>query len=290
MDRIWIVSENSGDYPALAALANSLGTNTEAVWIGSREGADKVSASNVKKVLWADTPEDALYEDGGASVLAAFREDAPDAVLAATSKRTRLLAAQLAAAAGTRVVNDVTSVSLDENGLLCAEHMVYGGNAYRTEQVVDGCAIVLASAGLLATQDAQEAGESAPVVELAPSQARGITLVDRSHREVERVNLKLAQELASVVNAELGCTRPIAEGEGWMSRERYIGVSGAMFKPELFIALGVSGQIQHMVGVTGARTIVAINKDKNAPVFRYADYGIVGDLYEVVPQLVELLK
>lgn len=309
MDRIWIVSENSGDYPALAALANSLGTNTEAVWIGSREGADKVSASNVKKVLWADTPEDALYEDGGASVLAAFREDAPDAVLAATSKRTRLLAAQLAAAAGTRVVNDVTSVSLDENGLLCAEHMVYGGNAYRTEQVVDGCAIVLASAGLLATQDAQEAGESAPVVELAPSQARGITLVDRSHREVERVNLsaartvvsvgrgfaqeedlELAQELASVVNAELGCTRPIAEGEGWMSRERYIGVSGAILKPELFIALGVSGQIQHMVGVTGARTIVAINKDKNAPVFRYADYGIVGDLYEVVPQLVELLK
>ena len=63
-----------------------------------------------------------------------------------------------------------------------------------------------------------------------------------------------------------------------------------MLKPELFIALGVSGQVQHMVGVTGARTIIAINKDKNAPVFRYADYGIVGDLYEVVPQLVELLK
>ena len=82
----------------------------------------------------------------------------------------------------------------------------------------------------------------------------------------------------------------LAEGEGWMSRERYIGVSGAMLKPELFIALGVSGQVQHMVGVTGARTIIAINKDKNAPVFRYADYGIVGDLYEVVPQLVELLK
>lgn len=88
----------------------------------------------------------------------------------------------------------------------------------------------------------------------------------------------------------LAGTRPIAEGEGWMSRERYIGVSGAMLKPELFIALGVSGQVQHMVGVTGARTIIAINKDKNAPVFRYADYGIVGDLYEVVPQLVELLK
>lgn len=309
MDKIWIVSENSNDYPALAALANSLGTSVEAVWIGNREGANEVSASDVGQVLWVDTPENALYEDGGAAVLAAFKENAPDAVLAATSKRARLLAAQLAAAANTRVVNDATSVTLDEDGSLCAEHMVYGGNAYRTEQVADGCAIILASAGLLAAQDIREPGESTPIIELTPSQASGITLIDRNHREIEQVNLsaahnvvsvgrglaheedlQLAQELASAINAELGCTRPIAEGEGWMSRERYIGVSGAMLKPDLFIALGVSGQVQHMVGVTGARTIIAVNKDKNAPVFRYADYGIVGDLYEVVPQLIELLK
>ena len=309
MDKIWIVSENSSGYPALAALASSLGASAQAVWIGNREGADTVSASSVEQVLWADVPEGALYENGSAAVLAAFRESAPDAVLAATSKRTRLLAAQLAAAAGTRVVNDATSVTIDEGGSPCAEHMVYGGNAYRTEQVTDGCAIILVSTSLLAAQDVRKPGENAPIVELAPSRAPGIALVDRSHREVEQVNLsaarnvisvgrglareedlQLARELAAAVNAELGCTRPIAEGEGWMSRERYIGVSGAMLKPELFIALGVSGQVQHMVGVTGARTIIAINKDKNAPVFRYADYGIVGDLYEVVPQLVELLK
>jgi len=87
MDKIWIVSENSSDYPALAALANSLGASAQAVWIGNREGADTVSASSVEQVLWADVPEGALYEDGSAAVLAAFRESAPDAVLAATSKR-----------------------------------------------------------------------------------------------------------------------------------------------------------------------------------------------------------
>lgn len=84
MDKIWIVSENSSDYPALAALANSLGASAQAVWIGNREGADAVSASNVEQVLWADVPEGALYENGSAAVLAAFRESAPD-----TSSRQR---------------------------------------------------------------------------------------------------------------------------------------------------------------------------------------------------------
>ncbi|MDR0500215.1 MAG: electron transfer flavoprotein subunit alpha/FixB family protein [Coriobacteriales bacterium] len=103
-------------------------------------------------------------------------------------------------------------------------------------------------------------------------------------------DLELAFNLASKLDAELACSRPITESENWMARERYIGVSGVVVKPELYIALGISGQIQHMVGVNQAKTIIAINKDKNAPVFKQADYGIVGDIYEVLPVLTSALS
>ena len=88
----------------------------------------------------------------------------------------------------------------------------------------------------------------------------------------------------------MACTRPLAEGLDWLPRERYIGISGATVKPALYLGVGVSGQVQHMVGMTGARLVVAINKDGQAPIFSQADYGIVGDLYAVVPALIKALK
>ncbi len=91
------------------------------------------------------------------------------------------------------------------------------------------------------------------------------------------------------LGAELACSRPIAEGVKWLPTERYVGVSGATIKPDLYLAVGISGQIQHMVGVSGAKTIVAINKDKNAPIFGQADLGVIGDLYQVVPALIDAL-
>ena len=103
-------------------------------------------------------------------------------------------------------------------------------------------------------------------------------------------DLQMVWDLASALDAEVGCSRPIAEGEHWMDRERYVGVSGVLLKSDIYLALGISGQIQHMVGGNGAKTIIAVNKDKNAPIFQYADYGLVGDIYKVVPLLTELLK
>jgi electron transfer flavoprotein alpha subunit len=100
----------------------------------------------------------------------------------------------------------------------------------------------------------------------------------------------MAADLGAALGAELGCSRPIAETEKWMERERYIGVSGVMLKPEIYLALGISGQIQHMVGALGSQTILAVNKDKNAPIFQYVDYGIVGDLNKVVPALINAFK
>jgi electron transfer flavoprotein alpha subunit len=103
-------------------------------------------------------------------------------------------------------------------------------------------------------------------------------------------DLQIIEALAAAIEAEIGCTRPIAEEEKWLPREVYIGVSGVICAPEVYLAIGLSGQVQHTVGINRSKTILAINKDRNAPIFKQADYGIVGDLYKVVPALTRALQ
>ena len=114
-----------------------------------------------------------------------------------------------------------------------------------------------------------------------------IVSVGRGIREKE--NIPMVEELAKVMGAELAASRPICDN-GWLPMERQVGSSGQTVAPKVYIAVGISGAIQHLVGMKGAKTIVAINKDANAPIFEVADYGIVGDLFEVVPALIEEVK
>lgn len=306
---VWVMGENSESYASLCAVGRRLGKKVEAVWVGSPETAPAISAQGAHAVHVVSAQEGALFEDCVGAVAASVAKRRPDAVLLSTSKRMRLAAACIAAARGTRVINDVTRVSI-EGEALEAEHLVHGGSAFSVERARPGAAVVLLSEGLLLSEPCADAsGVAAPVDELEGVTASGFTLVERRPRMVESVNLVaakrvvsagrgiakqadlcLVEQLAEALEAEVGCTRPLAEGAKWLARERYIGVSGAMLKPDLFVAVGVSGQVQHMVGASRAQTIVAINKDKNAPVFKQADYGLVGDLYEVLPQLVAKLK
>jgi electron transfer flavoprotein alpha subunit len=106
----------------------------------------------------------------------------------------------------------------------------------------------------------------------------------------KKEDLSIARDLASALGAALGCSRPLSSDLGWMGEEAHIGLTGAYVHPKLYVALGISGQLQHVAGIKDSKVIVAINKDPRAPIFQYADYGIVGDLYEVVPALTSLLK
>jgi electron transfer flavoprotein alpha subunit len=119
------------------------------------------------------------------------------------------------------------------------------------------------------------------------SQAERIVAVGRGIKGQE--NLKLAEQLAQALGAEVAASRPICDA-GWLPMDRQIGSSGQTVAPKLYVALGISGAIQHLVGMKGSRTIVAINKDADAPIFEVADYGIVGDLFDVVPAIIAELN
>ena len=118
------------------------------------------------------------------------------------------------------------------------------------------------------------------------SQAERIVAVGRGIKGKE--HLELAEKLAQAMGAELAASRPICDA-GWLPMDRQIGSSGQTVAPKLYVALGISGAIQHLVGMKGSRTIVAVNKDAEAPIFEVADYGIVGELFEVVPALIAAL-
>jgi electron transfer flavoprotein alpha subunit len=162
--------------------------------------------------------------------------------------------------------------------------------AFRADQLASGSAQVdTFTPNLTASQIRQQPQEpfreSARAVDLTAAEI--IVSVGRGIKEKE--NIPIVEELAKALGAELAASRPICDS-GWLPMERQVGSSGQTVSPKVYMAVGISGAIQHLVGMKGAKTIVAINKDANAPIFEVADYGIVGDLFEVIPALVEEVK
>ena len=115
-------------------------------------------------------------------------------------------------------------------------------------------------------------------------------IVDVGRGLAAEEDLEMCRNLAKALDAEVGCSRPVAENNKWMPKSSYMGITGVQVKPELLLALGVSGQVQHIGGINKSKVIVAINKDKAAPIFKNADFGLVGDMYKIVPALIEKLS
>jgi len=275
--------------------------------------AAELAAAQTNEVVTVEHAALEPYTPDGftATLQAVIAQLSPAYVFLPHTYQTRDFAPKLAARLDRAIVTDVTAVKAVAGetafvrpmfqGKLTADIVPQGPaphfitfqiGAYRIDQVVKGPAAaplraldVTVDASTIRQKPEAPFQQARQAVDL--SQAERIVSVGRGIKE--QSNIALAQQLAEALGAEIAASRPICDA-GWLPMERQVGSSGQTVAPKLYLALGISGAIQHLVGMKGASTVVAINKDPDAPIFEIADFGIVGDLFEIVPAMIAALK
>ena len=294
-------------------LARDLGQPFYSAVAGSGLGdfSGELSASKQDRAWLVEHEALALYTPDGytAALEALLKKLEPSVVLFPHTYQTRDYAPKLATRFGQVLVSDVISMRVDDGATIFVRQMFQGklnadckplgegirfasvqAGAYRAEDVEAGNAEVETFSpeipeGAVRTKPGEPFRESSRTVDLGSAEI--IVAVGRGIKEQE--NLALVEELASALGADVAASRPICDN-GWLPMERQVGSSGQTVSPKLYLAVGISGAIQHLVGMKGSKTIVAINKDPEAPIFEVADIGVVGDLFEVLPELTEAVK
>lgn len=232
----------------------------------------------------------------------ALAELSPTLVLVGSTKRGREVAGRLAGALDLPAATGVTALRL-EGDVLRVDREALSGNAVAVERIVRRPAIVAVMPGTAAPAASVIVGAerrehpappSSPLTERTEvrPKAGGQLEIEKADRIVtigrglkKKEDLGIIEALAKSLGAEVGCTRPLAAESGWLTDDHWIGLTGHRVRPNLYVAVGVSGAVQHLVGMRSSKVVVAINKDPNAPIFAQADYRITGDLYQLVPAI-----
>lgn len=293
---------------AAQSIGKDLGLKASAVIVCDKECplANEIAGYALEKVIVAKNEKFAPYTPDGyaAAFEAVIKAESPEYVVMAHTYQVRDFAPKVAARFGREVVGDCIRYRNEGGNLVFTRRIFLGkldadvtiggdgpyfvtfqSGAFRGENAEKGSAAVTAmdvDAGEIRMTPEAPFQEAKASVDLTKSEV--IVAVGRGIKSQE--NIALAQQLAEALGADLAASRPICDSE-WLPIDRQIGSSGQTVAPKLYIALGISGAIQHIVGMKNAGTIVAINKDPEAPIFDIADYGIVGDLFEAVPVLIE---
>lgn len=294
--KAFVIAENEQAARELCAGARTMADEVVLV----RVGGDPV-VNVADKCVHVAVPEGNVVDDAYVTVNSVFDAEQAEVVLAEPTRRVKSLAGRLASHLGTSVITDAMEIA---EGV--ATTMFFGGVGQRKSKHSGSVALYTVGSGVFdgaaatGTDVVEEAEFQAPENAIVRRGAADLPVSDVNLAAADVVigcgrgfaaeeDLQAARDLAAKVGGELGCSRPLAEGVDWFPREAYIGVSGVIVAPKVYFCCGISGQMQHMVGVNRSQTVVAINKDKNAPVFKQCDYGIVGDVKTVLPALTAAL-
>ncbi len=285
-----IVASDPSNLPKLVSAAKSLSPEViEAV------STEEVSVP-VDKLLIADLSLNDCWTS-------ALSEMEFDLMLLPSTRDFKEIGARVAARKGISYLSDAQELEL--GGQLVVSRMVFSGRG--VERLKTPLPAVL-TVDLDAFEPISGTGDPSEVEELKVDCSPRINLVERREREAEvdlskaeiivsvgrglkkKEDLEMIRELASLLGAEIACTRPISADFKWLPEERHVGMTGVRVKPKVYLALGISGQIQHVVGFRDAETVISVNTDPDAPISEVSDYFIVADLYEVVPKLIEEIR
>ena len=282
-------------YPAAVAVFNPEGETWSEQYV--KHGAQRVYCMDDPSLsgLQADVVSEALYQ------IADLAE--AEIVLVSSTLRGREVAGRLAQKLHAGCITDAAKLRSEEGQLIATRYSL-GGKTLSEQVLTSGRKVIAVNpnafqAEPLASKETGEVVEVAPqgaaspvrIIEQKPKPDTGVDIesadvvvcVGRGLESEE--DLDMIQEFADIVDGVVACTRPISHDRHWLPEERMVGISGKKISPSLYFGIGVSGQIQQMAAVLDAKVIVAINNDRNAPIFQNADYGIVGDLYQVIPKL-----
>lgn len=310
---VFIFSEKPDLGAELITAARTLTPHTggvvAAIVLGPKSEEDKAVYAVADKVYCLERPSDSvMVEDYVPTIARMLQTQKPFGLLIGATKRGKAVAGRLGAILGTSVITNA-KYFVPKGKEIQIAHLIFGGRAIRIETNRSGIMLATVEAGSFQSSTPTPSGnlETIEVEFIEPKYK--LTVLECKVKPPSAMNLAAAkkvicvgcgvakeedlasiQDLAKVLTAEIGCTRKLGENISGLPMERHIGISGAYIKPDLYVGIGVSGQVQHTVGIKDSRVVVAINKDKNAPIFSNADYGIVGDLYEVVPELIKVLK
>ena len=313
---VWIFSEDKDVALELIAkgreLADNLNSKLAVILLGSnvKNDANEYITYGADTVFVRDHPALAQFYVGPyKSIISNLaKEKNPSIILIGGTKRGKELAPRIAQKLETGCITDCIDLRIEDSRLV-VERLMYGGNAvaigsFKKEPQI---AIVPPRRFEKLTKDESRKGEivevdlpvedpKTKILETKEREASGVKIEDakiivsagRGFKKKE--DLELIKKLASLLEGEVGSSRPLAADLKWLSEDHWVGLSGHKVKPDLYIAIGISGQIQHLAGMRDSRIIVAINSDEEAPILSVADYGLVADLYQAIPKLIEAFK
>ena len=297
------------------ALAAETGWALEAAVVGSgvENLAKEVAAKKVSKVYAVESPRLEPYTpDAFSAALKQFMESKqPKLVLMPHTYQVRDFAPKLTAALNRALISDAVGYKYEGGKLLFTRQMFQGKFAADVSFVGDGPYFATFQNGAFRGDQVQLGDAAAPVETVNVDIPDGVVrnrpeapfkeakqAVDLTQAEIivavgrgikEQKNIEIAKQLADALGGEIAASRPICDS-GWLPMDRQVGSSGQTVAPKLYLALGISGAIQHVVGMKGARTIIAVNKDSEAPIFEIADVAVIGNLFDIVPPLIEEVK